>query len=166
MTDQALYTIEILIMAGDLAKRQSSDIEHERQVAIYDLTEENYFKPLRDAPPGPYRLELSIIEQRLQFDIQSIEGEPLGQFILSLSPFKRGIREYHEICHSYYEAIKTAHPSKLEAIDMARRGLHNDIAEKLMERLDDKIEMDLQTARRFITLISTFFMSLKSTGFH
>ena len=168
MAEQSPYRIDTLILAGELAKRQASDIEHERQVAIYDLTEENYFKPLREAPEGPYRLELWVVEQRLRFDIQSIEGELIGQFILSLSPFRRPIREYHDICHAYYEAIKTAHPSKLEAIDMARRGLHNEIAEKLMARLEDKIEMDLATARRFVTLISSLFHSsnaeLRSRG--
>ncbi len=151
------FRISTLILAGDLAKRQSSEIEHERQVAIYDLTEENYFRPAKD-PEGPYRLELWVIENRLRFDIQTEAGDLLGQFILSLTPFRRLIRDYHEICHSYYEAIKTAHPSKIEAIDMARRGLHNETAELLLQRLQGKIEMDLPTARRFITLIASLYL--------
>jgi uncharacterized protein (UPF0262 family) len=151
------FRISTLILAGDLAKRQSSDVEHERQVAIYDLTEENYFRPTKD-PQGPYRLELWVIENRLRFDIQSESGDLLGQFILSLTPFRRLIRDYHEICQSYYEAIRTAHPSKIEAIDMARRGLHNETAELLLQRLEGKIQMDLPTARRFITLIASLYL--------
>ena len=132
--------------------RRSADIEHERKVAIFDLIEENSFRPMGDHP-GPYHLHLGIEESRLVFAIHDEGDSPLGKVILALSPFRNVIKEYFMVCESYYAAIKTASPSRIEAIDMGRRGLHNQGSQLLMERLAGKIEIDFDTARRLFTLI-------------
>lgn len=137
------------------------DVDHERKVAIFDLLEENSFEPIAGPMKGaigPYDVTLSIIERRLAFDIKSAGGDPVGQVILALSPFRRIIKDYFDICESYYEAIRTATPAQIEAIDMGRRGLHNDGSDLLRERLKDKIEIDDQTARRLFTLICALHM--------
>ncbi len=132
--------------------RRSADIEHERRVAIFDLLEENHFQ-LVDGPVGPYNLHLSMVESRLMLDIRDAEDTAIEQFPLPLSPFRRVIRDYFLICESYYQAIKTAAPSQIEAIDMGRRGLHNEGSELLRERLAARIEVDNDTARRLFTLL-------------
>ncbi len=132
--------------------RRSPDVEHERAVAIYDLTEENYFRPTGD-DSGPYRLHLSIAENRLLFDIRSDADEAVAAVTLPLLPFRRIVKDYFAVCESYYEAIRTASPSKIEAIDMGRRGLHDEGCEILRDRLEGKIEIDFDTARRLFTLI-------------
>ncbi len=132
--------------------RRSPDVEHERAVAIYDLLEENHFAPVGDYH-GPYHLHLGIEENRLQFHINSEADQPLGTVTLPLSPFRRIVKDYFTVCETYYEAIKTASPSRIEAIDMGRRGLHNEGSELLRERLDGKIAIDFDTARRIFTLI-------------
>ncbi len=136
----------------DTVVRRNADIEHERKVAIFDLLEKNFFEPADDTH-GPYTLHLSIIEGRLAFDICDAEDQALKTVILALSPFRRIIKEYFEVCDSYFSAIKSASPSQIEAIDMGRRGLHNDGSELLRERLAGKIELDHPTARRLFTLI-------------
>jgi len=136
--------------------RANADIEHERAVAIFDLIEENTFQPTGHDPQttnGEYRLALGVIEQRLVFTIGDRDANPVATHILSLTPFRRIVREYYQICESYYEAIRSATPSQIEAIDMARRGLHNEGSETLQERLQGKIEIDFDTARRLFTLI-------------
>jgi uncharacterized protein (UPF0262 family) len=132
--------------------RRNADIEHERKIAIFDLIEENTFKPVGDHA-GPYHLHLGIEENRLVFAIHDKEDALLGKVILALSPFRNVIKEYFMVCESYYAAIKTASPSRIEAIDMGRRGLHNQGSTLLMERLAGKIEIDFDTARRLFTLI-------------
>ncbi|MGD1879097.1 MAG: UPF0262 family protein [Kiloniellaceae bacterium] len=132
--------------------RRSPEVEHERAVAIYDLLEDNAFRPQGDYS-GPYHLHLSIAENRLQMDILSEADEPLETVALPLLPFRRVVRDYFAVCETYYEAIKTASPARIEAIDMGRRGLHNEGSELLQERLDGKIEIDFDTARRLFTLI-------------
>ena len=132
--------------------RRSPEVEHERAVAIYDLLEDNAFRPLGDYS-GPYHLHLSIAENRLQLDILDEADSSLDTVALPLLPFRRVIRDYFSVCETYYEAIKTASPAKIEAIDMGRRGLHNEGSELLQERLDGKIEVDFDTARRLFTLI-------------
>ncbi len=132
--------------------RRSPDVEHERAVAIYDLTEENYFLPVGD-DTGPYHLHLSIAENRLLFDIRTDADEPVTTVALPLLPFRRIVKDYFAVCESYYEAIRSASPSKIEAIDMGRRGLHDEGSELLRDRLDGKIEVDSDTARRLFTLI-------------
>lgn len=131
--------------------RASPDIEHERTVAMYDLVEENCFA--LPGHPGPYRLTLSLANQRLIFDIRSESGEQLVTHALSLTPFRRIVKDYHLVCESYHQAIRTASPSRIEAIDMGRRSLHNEGSQILMERLKGKVELDLDTARRLFTLI-------------
>ncbi|HAD24537.1 MAG TPA: hypothetical protein DDW95_00235 [Alphaproteobacteria bacterium] len=132
--------------------RLNPDIEHERGVAIFDLLEDNYFEPV-GSPGGPYILHLSIADNRLVFDIHKADDSPLGKIMLALSPFRKIVKDYFAICDSYFEAIKTAPPSQIEAIDMGRRGLHNDGSALLRERLAGKIEIDDNTARRLFTLI-------------
>jgi uncharacterized protein (UPF0262 family) len=132
--------------------RAPPDVEHERAVAVYDLIEENAFKPL-DQPDGPYRLDLSLVERRLVFDIRSEAGEPLITHILSLTPFRKIVKDYFLICESYFEAIKTGSPNRIEAIDMGRRGIHNEGSRLLIDRLDGKIVIDFDTARRLFTLV-------------
>ena len=132
--------------------RRSADVEHERAVAIYDLIEENHFAPVGH-DGGPYQLHLSIEENRLLFDIRDEADAPVGTVTLPLLPFRRIVKDYFSVCEVYFEAIKTASPSKIEAIDMGRRGLHNEGSELLRERLDGKIELDFDTARRLFTLL-------------
>jgi uncharacterized protein (UPF0262 family) len=132
--------------------RSSPDIEHERAVAIYDLLEDNSFAPV-DHDGGPYALHLSIAENRLVFDIRHEDGAPVMAHLLSLTPLRRIVKDYFLICDSYYKAIRTSTPSQIEAIDMGRRGLHNEGSELLMERLKEKIAVDFDTARRLFTLI-------------
>jgi len=132
--------------------RRSPEVEHERAVAIYDLLEDNAFRPQGDYN-GPYHLHLSISENRLMLEIRSQENAALDTVALPLVPFRRVIRDYFAVCETYYEAIKTASPAKIEAIDMGRRGLHNEGSELLQERLDGKVEVDFDTARRLFTLI-------------
>ena len=132
--------------------RSSPDIEHERAVAIYDLLEDNSFAPVAN-DSGPYALHLSIQESRLVFDVRREDGMPLTAHLLSLTPFRRIVKDYFLICDSYYKAIRTSTPSQIEAIDMGRRGLHNEGSEVLKQRLDGKIETDLETARRLFTLV-------------
>jgi uncharacterized protein (UPF0262 family) len=132
--------------------RCGPDIEHERAVAIYDLIEENSFQPV-DHAGGPYALHLSISENRLVFDIRLQDGTPVVAHLFSLTPFRKIVKDYFMICDSYYQAIRTATPDRIEAIDMGRRGLHDDGSRILMERLQSKVTVDFQTARRLFTLI-------------
>jgi uncharacterized protein (UPF0262 family) len=135
---------------------RSADIEQERRIAIFDILEGNYFAPVRvpeDHYAGPYRLLLRVEEGRLVFDVAREDEEALGSVILALGRFRRLIRDYFAICDSYYQAIRTAAPHQIETVDMARRGVHNDGANMLKDRLDGKIEIDFDTARRLFTLI-------------
>lgn len=130
-----------------------SDIEHERATAIWDLIEDNSFWPCADPGQGPYRLHISLMDNRLVLDVKRENGEQVVQHHLSLTPFRKVVKDYFLICESYYAAIRTASPSQIEAIDMGRRGMHNDGSELLLERLQGKIEVDFDTARRLFTLI-------------
>jgi uncharacterized protein (UPF0262 family) len=132
--------------------RSGSEVEHERAVAIYDLIEENTFAPV-DTPGGPFTLRLSITGNRLSFDIRRAEGAPVMVHLLSLTPLRRIVKDYFTVCDSYYAAIRTATPEKIEALDMARRGLHDEGAVLLVERLKHKVTVDSDTARRLFTLI-------------
>ena len=132
--------------------RRSPQVEHERKVAIYDLLEENSFAPV-GYDSGPYNLHLAIEENRLVFDIRDEADRGLTRFNLPLSTFRRIVKDYFMVCESYFEAIKSLSPSQIEAIDMGRRGLHNEGGEMLRERLRDKVEIDRDTARRLFTLI-------------
>jgi uncharacterized protein (UPF0262 family) len=132
--------------------RLNAQVDHERKVAIFDLLEENSFDPL-DTPPGPYNLILSIADNRLVFDIRNIADRKLTKFALPVGAFRRIVKDYFMICDSYYDAIKKASPSQIEAIDMGRRGLHNEGAQILLERISDKALIDKNTARRLFTLV-------------
>jgi uncharacterized protein (UPF0262 family) len=132
--------------------RRSPDIEHERAVAIFDLLEENHFAP-KSAATGPFRLALGVEENRLTLDIRGEDDTPLEKVLLPLAPFRRIVKDYFLVCESYYNAIKKASPSQIEAIDMGRRGLHNEGADLLKERLAEKVEIDTHTARRLFTLV-------------
>jgi len=132
--------------------RRSPQVEHEQKVAIFDLLEENQFVPVGGFP-GPYNLHLRIEEDRLIFDVRNEEDAALGEITLSAKSFRRIIKDYFLVCESYFDAIKTKAPSQIEAIDMGRRGLHNEGAELLRDRLEGKAEIDLDTSRRLFTLI-------------
>jgi len=132
--------------------RANEDVEHEREVAIYDLLEQNLFAPVGHGG-GPYALHLSINGSRLVFDIRLADGTPVVAHHLSLTPLRRIVKDYYLICDSYYQAIRTATPDKIEAIDMGRRAVHNEGSETLMERLKGKVTVDIDTARRLFTLI-------------
>jgi uncharacterized protein (UPF0262 family) len=132
--------------------RSNPDVEHERAVAIYDLLEANSFDPIHEAP-GPFKLHLSITGSRLVFDIRGSNDEPVMAHLLSLSPLRRIVKDYYLICDSYYEAIRTATPDRIEALDMARRALHDEGSQLLTERLKRKVVVDFETARRLFTLI-------------
>ncbi len=133
------------------------EIEQERKVAMFDLLEDNSFDlPKRDdrlVPDGPYRVGLSIKEKRLVFDIATEDAQKAAEFHLSLSPFRQVVKDYWAICESYYDAVKNMPPSQIETIDMARRGIHNEGARILQERLEGKAVVDSDTARRLFTLI-------------
>lgn len=133
--------------------RGSPDQEHERQVAIYDLLEENSFA-LLGHDMGPYGLKIALQEAKLALEIVDESGLPIFVHILSLTPFRRLLKDYFLVCESYYAAIRTAMPSQIEAIDMGRRALHDEAAQLLVERLKGKIECDQDTARRLFTLVS------------
>lgn len=132
--------------------RRSAEVEHERQVAVFDLLEANRFA-LVDGPPGPYALTIGIEENRLVFAIGDASGGEIARVRLSLTPFRAVIRDYFTLCEAYFEAIKTASLARIEAIDMGRRGLHDEGAELLRERLAGSIEIDADTARRLFTLV-------------
>jgi uncharacterized protein (UPF0262 family) len=132
--------------------RSGPDIEHERAVAIYDLLEENSFAPEGNAR-GPFKLHLSITGNRLVFDIRRANDTPVMAHHLSLTPLRRIVKDYFLICDSYYAAIRTATPERIEAIDMGRRALHDEGSQLLMERLKHKVMVDFETARRLFTLI-------------
>jgi uncharacterized protein (UPF0262 family) len=136
----------------DSIGRSSSDIEHERATAIYDLIEENSFAPV-DHDEGPYALRIGIKENRLVLDIRRENNKPVIAHLLSLTPFKRIVKDYFMICDSYYAAIRTATPDKIEAIDMGRRGLHDEGSRILQDAIKRKVKVDFDTARRLFTLI-------------
>jgi uncharacterized protein (UPF0262 family) len=137
---------------GALGTGQSADIEHERKVAIYDLLETNSFA-VEGNDEGPYKLKLSIVESRLVFDVRDRNEAKCSAIGLALSPFRRIVKDYFMICDSYHAAIRTASPSQIETLDMARRGLHNEGCELLTERLRGKVAVDFDTARRLFTLV-------------
>lgn len=136
--------------------RRNADVEQERRVAVNDLLAANRFAPCRAYPggyAGPFRVTLRVEEGRLAIDIAAQDGRRLETIILGLARFRRPIRDYFSICDSYYQALNAATPQQIETIDMVRRGIHNEAAELLIERLSGKIEIDFDTARRLITLI-------------
>lgn len=148
---QDLHAIEI--DNGSLPAA-TAEIEHERRVAIFDLVEDNHFKP-EGGQGGPYKLKLSSQDNRLVFDITGPDFT--RTHALSLTPLKTVIRDYGLICESYYEALKGSSPSQIESVDMGRRGLHNEGAELLKSRLEGKIKLDKETSRRLFTLVCALY---------
>jgi uncharacterized protein (UPF0262 family) len=132
--------------------RSNADVEHERATAIYDLLEENSFAPVEHSG-GPYALNISLQDNRLVLDIRQENGKPVIAHILSLTPFKRIVKDYYMICDSYYAAIRSAAPARIEAIDMGRRGLHDEGSRILQDAIKRKVKVDFDTARRLFTLI-------------
>ncbi|MFO1186119.1 MAG: UPF0262 family protein [Alphaproteobacteria bacterium] len=133
------------------------EAEHERAIAIFDLLEENFFRP-EGSGGGPYKLILGLEENRLVFDIRLFDDTGHGRLLLSMTPFRRIVRDYFMICESYYEAIRHASAQQIEAIDMGRRGLHNEGSEILRERLAGKVDVDFSTARRLFTLLCSLHL--------
>ncbi|WP_029907081.1 UPF0262 family protein [Caulobacter sp. UNC358MFTsu5.1] len=147
---KASQFLKSILIDEDSLAAASRDQEQERQVAIFDLLDGNYFEPA-EAAGGPYDLKLSLVENRLAFDIAGPNYE--RRHLLSLSPFRGVIKDYFMICDSYYAAIRNSSPQQIEALDMGRRGLHNEGSTLLRERLEGKVKTDLDTARRLFTLI-------------
>ena len=141
-----------IVLDEESVATRSPEVEHERAVALFDLLEDNDFALV--GAPGPYRLRIGVFEKRLVFDVRDTNDNKLRDIVLSLTPFRKVVKDYFLVCESYYQAIRTATPSQIEAIDMGRRGLHDDGSRVLMERLKDKIEVDFDTARRLFTLLS------------
>jgi uncharacterized protein (UPF0262 family) len=152
MTDKPKNRLIAVELDASIGPGPSPESDHERRVAIYDLVAENSFG-LTGGSQGPYRLQLSTADGRLILDILDEREQRLSLIGLSMSPFRRLVKDYHMICESYYAAIKTATPSQIETVDMARRGLHNEGSELLRERLNGKVEIDFDTARRLFTLV-------------
>lgn len=148
-TDQRIVNI---FLDEKSVVRRAAHVEHERKVAVYDLLEDNVFKPA-GGHAGPFNLHLGIEENRLIFDIRTEDEDALERFSLPLNSFRRIVKDYFMVCESYFKAIKTAPPSRIETLDMGRRGLHNEGSELLRDRLDGKVEIDTPTARRLFTLI-------------
>ena len=151
-SDDAFRIIDVALDEQTILWR-NADIEQERRVAIFDLLEGNRFRLTEPDCPGPYRILLHVRDGRLAVDVKDAADALLATVVVPLSPFRRTIRDYFAICESYYQAIRERAPHEIEAIDMARRGIHNDAAELLKERLDGRIEVDFDTARRLFTLI-------------
>jgi uncharacterized protein (UPF0262 family) len=155
MADGAASTDRLVAVTIDEASigQANADVEHERRVAIYDLIEENSFAP-EGGHEGPFALRISLVDQKLAFEVRRQAGGEALTHLLSLSPFRKILKDYFFICESYRSAIRTSSPSQIEAIDMGRRGLHDEGADVLVERLKGKIALDKQTARRLFTLIA------------
>ena len=148
--DRQKHRLQTVELDEESLAAVSRDQEQERQIAIFDLLEENYFAP-EGAPGGPYDLKMGLVDNRLVLDVRG-EGYE-RRHILSLSPFRTLIKDYFMICESYYQAIRNSTPAQIEALDMGRRGLHNEASELLQTRLKGKIETNLDTARRLFTLL-------------
>lgn len=132
--------------------RATADREHERAIAIYDLVEQNSFAPAGH-DEGPYALQIGVIDSRLIFDVRTAGNEAVCSKAVSIAPLRRILRDYFMVCENYYAAIRTQTPAQIEAIDMGRRGLHNEAAQLLQDALEDSIVIDFQTARQFFTLL-------------
>jgi uncharacterized protein (UPF0262 family) len=150
------FWIASVTLDEDIAQR-TAEIEQEKKVAIHDLLVENHFEP-SGSDGGPYHLLLSIAENRLVFDVRLDDERAHGRYLLSLTPFRRVLKDYHQLCDNYYLAIREAPPARIEAIDMGRRGLHDEGSRILRERLEGKIDIDFETARRLFTLISALHL--------
>ena len=149
--------LERVILVEDRARARTPEIQQELDVAIFDLTEDNRFRPVprdgQELPLGPYRLGIGMHERMLKMDVTTGDDIAVSELVLSLSPLRGIIKDYFAICEQYFDAVKKLPPSKIEAIDMGRRGLHNEGAEVLSSRLDGRIQTDSETARRLFTVV-------------
>lgn len=152
--------IDIELDERSILKR-NPDIEQERKIAIFDLLEENHFDPI--GHQGPFRVRLRVEESRLAIELMDSSDRPLDTIRIGLTRFRRPIRDYFQICDSYFRAVRSGNPQGIEAIDMARRGLHNEAAELLIECLDGKAKVDFDTARRLFTLICVLHIKQSTT---
>jgi uncharacterized protein (UPF0262 family) len=152
MSDEAASRIIDIRLDAASIVRWSPEVEHERRVAVFDLLERNLFA-LENGFAGPYRVELPLRDSTLVMAVSDEGGTQHTEVMLAMRPFRRLIKDYFLVCDSYFQAIKSASPSRIEAIDMGRRGLHNEGAEKLADALEGKVRMDAETARRLFTLI-------------
>jgi uncharacterized protein (UPF0262 family) len=152
MSKQSPFRLAGIVLDEASVVRRTREIEQEREIAIYDLLESNSFTPV-GSNGGPYNLVLAIEENRLVFDIRLSDDAPHGKVMLSLTPFRRVVKDYFLVCESYYKAIRNAPPSQIEALDMGRRSLHDEGSKLLQQRLAGKIELNFDTARRLFTLI-------------
>jgi uncharacterized protein (UPF0262 family) len=152
MDESSRFRLASIVLDEATVVRRTREIEQEREIAIYDLLESNSFAPIGSGG-GPYNLVLAIEENRLVFDIRMADDLPHGKVMLSLTPFRRVIKDYFIVCDSYYKSIRQAPPQQIEALDMGRRALHDEGSKLLQERLTGKIELDFDTARRLFTLI-------------
>lgn len=152
LLDRTQHRINEIKIIDEHDQSQTTAMQMDRDIALSDLQKESFFRPLNNEM-GPYTLELYIEDNRLVFHITDIKGQDLPYLVLSISPYRRIIKDYFMICKSYDEAVREGKPSRVEAIDMGRRGIHNEGAELLIERLSNKIELNIETARRLFTLI-------------
>ena len=152
MTDDPQFRLVGVSLEEKSSEGHGREVEHERQIALYDLLEANSFRPI-GSPGGPYNLLLSLEANRLTFTIYLLNEERHGTLILSLTPFRQVIKDYFALCDSYFKAIPNQPAGRIEALDMGRRGMHDEGANILIERLKGKIEVDFDTARRLFTLI-------------
>src|ERR1700694_259061 len=149
---QRTHRLGLAVLDAACIDAASRDIEHERGIAIYDLLEDNDFEPEGDRG-GPYALKIALVEQRLVLEITREDGAPVATHLLSLTPFRRVVKDYFLVCDSYYAAIRTESTSRIEAIDMGRRALHDEGSALLSERLKGKVRVNSDTSRRLFTLI-------------
>jgi uncharacterized protein (UPF0262 family) len=146
-----------VLLDGEALTRLSAILEADRAQAVADLTADNSFRLLgtrfADGKQGPYELRLSIQEGRLVFDVRSLDGGPITLIALALGPFRRLIKDYQLLVDSHMKAIEEGREARIQAIDMGRRGLHNEGAQLMLRRLDGKVAIDFETARRLFTLV-------------
>ena len=149
--------LEHVTLVEDRPRARTPEIQQELDVAIFDLTEDNRFRPIpregQEVLAGPYRLGIGMQERMLKMDVETGDGDQVNELLLSLSPLRGIIKDYFAICEQYFDAVKKLPPSKIEAIDMGRRGLHNEGAEILSSRLEGRIQTDTETARRLFTVV-------------
>ncbi len=152
MAETSTFRLESVTLEDKNSDGYGREVEHERQIALYDLIQSNVFHPV-GSQGGPYNLVLGVEQNRLVFNIKLLDGTRHGTLILSLTPFRKVIKEYFAVCDSYFKAIPNQPSARIEALDMGRRGLHDEGAQILMERMQGKIDVDFDTARRLFTLI-------------
>jgi uncharacterized protein (UPF0262 family) len=148
-----------VVLEGEALTRLNDELEADRATAIADILHENRFAPT-GAPDGPYTLHLGLVEGRLAFDIRRDDDTPISAVVLAMGPFRRLIKDYLMMVHAHTEAVAEGREARIQAIDMGRRGLHNEAATLLRQRLDGKIEIDFDTARRLFTLICVLHQRL------